>query len=201
MINSIITWLVDTILAWGYFGIFALMFLESSCFVPIPSEVVMIPAGYLAYEGKMNFFIVLLCGTMGSLFGALCNYFLAYKFGRPFLLKFGKYFLFKPRHLSKIEAFFSKHGDISTFNGRLIVGVRQYISLPAGLAKMNIFKFSLYTTAGSFIWMLILTLIGYFIGKNKEIVQQYLTIAIVVAFIFVIFLTIGYVIYKKRKNI
>lgn len=110
-------------------GIFILMFLEST-FVPVPSEVVMIPAGYLAYKGEMNFMIATLMGTLGSLCGALFNYFFALKFGRVFLQKYGKYILFPPKKQEKLEHFFQRHGEISTFSGRLILGVRHLISLP-----------------------------------------------------------------------
>ncbi|MFV0481429.1 MAG: DedA family protein [Campylobacteraceae bacterium] len=200
MIHSIITWIVDTILAWGYLGIFVLMLLESTCFVPIPSEIVMIPAGYLVHEGQMNIFAVLFCGTAGSLAGASLNYFLAYKFGRTLLLKFGKYFFFKPEHLEKVEAFFNKHGEISTFNGRLILGVRHYISLPAGLAKMHFGKFALYTVLGSFIWMLTLTLVGYFIGQNQELAKEYATQFVILAIFVVIIISSIYIFYNKKKS-
>ena len=199
MIQTIITWLVDTIGTLGYLGIFILMFIESSCFIPLPSEIVIIPAGYLASKGEMSFMLVFLCGTAGSLVGALANYYIAYKFGRALLLKFGRYFFFKPEHLDKIEAFFGNHGEISTFNGRLIPGVRQYISLPAGLAKMNIAKFSIYTTIGAAIWIFILTLLGYLIGENEELIHKYLTYVIIAALIAIFILTIIYIIYKKAK--
>lgn len=200
MIQSIITWLVDTIGTLGYFGIFILMLIESSCFIPLPSEAVMIPAGYLSSKGDMNFALVLLSGTLGTLSGALINYFIAYKFGRTLLLKFGKYFFFKPHHLDAIEIFFKKHGEISTFNGRLIPGVRQYISLPAGLAKMSLAKFCIYTTLGASIWMFVLTLLGYIIGENQDLIHEYLTYLIIAALIVVIILTIIYIYYKKRKT-
>lgn len=161
--NQIIHFIVDTIGSLGYTGIFLMMFLESS-FFPFPSEVVMIPAGYLAYKGGMNMWLALLAGALGSLAGALFNYWLALYFGRAFVLKFGKYFFFSEKTMIKMEGYFSKHGEISTFLGRLIPGVRQYISLPAGLARMNIWKFSFYTTFGAFIWITILAVFGYYVG-------------------------------------
>jgi membrane protein DedA with SNARE-associated domain len=199
MFEAITSWLVQTIGTLGYFGIFVLMFIESSCFIPFPSEVVMIPAGYLASKGEMNFLLVLLSGVAGSLTGAVVNYFIAYKFGRVLLLKFGKYLFFKPEHLEKIEVFFRKHGEISTFNGRLVPGVRQYISLPAGLAKMNILKFITYTTLGATIWMFVLTLLGYLIGENEALVNQYLAYIVIAAIIIVLILTIVYILFKRKK--
>jgi membrane protein DedA with SNARE-associated domain len=165
---QIVDFLLKSIDYLGYLGIFFLMFLESS-FFPFPSEVVMIPAGYLASEGKMNLFLVIFSGVSGSLAGAWFNYLLAHKFGRKFLLK-----IMKEEKVKKLDYFFENHGHISTFIGRLIPGIRQYISFPAGLAKMDAKKFSLYTTLGAFIWVSILTFLGYFIGENQELIHKYL---------------------------
>ncbi|RDU60750.1 DedA family protein [Helicobacter marmotae] len=163
LLGSIINAIVEIIGTLGYVGIFAMMFLESS-FFPFPSEVVMIPAGYLVYKGEMNAIIAVLCGIAGSLAGALFNYYIALKFGREFLITYGKYFFFTEQTMQKMEQFFLKHGPISTFLGRLITVVRQYISLPAGLARMNLAKFCFYTSLGAGIWVIILTLIGYYAG-------------------------------------
>lgn len=170
---EIINWIVDTVSSLGYPGIFFLMLLESS-FFPFPSEVVMVPAGYLAFKGEMHIIIVTLCGILGSLAGALLNYYLAIKLGRLFLIRYGKYVYFKEEILLKMEDFFSRHGHISTFTGRLIPGVRQYISLPAGLARMNLAVFSFYTSLGAGIWVIILTLLGYYIGENETLIKEYL---------------------------
>jgi membrane protein DedA with SNARE-associated domain len=174
MIHDIALYLVDTIGALGYFGIFALMFLEST-FFPFPSEAIIIPAGYLAFQGKMDLSLIILIGTLGSVAGAIFNYYFAIIFGRKFLLKYGKYFFVSPETLDKLEKFFAKHGEISTFNGRLIPAIRQLISLPAGLARMDMFKFIIYSALGAGIWVVVLSLIGYFIGSNQELVSQYLT--------------------------
>jgi len=189
--SEIINFLVSSIGQMGYFGIFALMFLESS-FFPFPSEVVMIPAGYLAFEGKMSLSLVLISGIVGSLAGAWFNYLLASKFGRKFLNK-----IISNEKVEKLETFFEDHGHISTFTGRLIPGIRQYISFPAGLAKMNPLKFSIYTTIGAGIWVTILTILGYYLGANQELIHSYLkeiTIITVIA-VFVII-----VIYIKKKT-
>lgn len=176
---EIIDWIVRTVGDLGYPGIVFLMFLESS-FIPFPSEVVMIPAGYLAYQGEMNLVLVILAGIFGSLAGALLNYYLAIKLGRPFLLHYGKYVMFNAASLQKMEVFFARHGHISTFTGRLIPVVRQYISLPAGLARMNLAVFSFYTSLGAGIWVTILALLGYFIGGNELLIREYLRDIIVI---------------------
>ncbi|TLD80500.1 DedA family protein [Helicobacter sp. MIT 05-5293] len=163
ILGAIINFIVESVGNLGYIGIFIMMFLESS-FFPFPSEVVMIPAGYLVYNGEMNAILAVLCGIGGSLVGALFNYYLALKFGREFLIAYGKYFFFTEKTMQKMEDFFAKYGHISTFIGRLITVVRQYISLPAGLARMNLAKFCFYTSLGAGIWVIILTFIGYYIG-------------------------------------
>ncbi|WP_305863514.1 DedA family protein [Aliarcobacter butzleri] len=197
MLSNIINFIVETIGDLGYFGIFILMFLESTVF-PIPSEVVMIPAGYLAHKGEMNIYIVILLGILGSLGGALFNYYFALKFGRKFLMKYGKYFLVSHESIEKTEKFFKNHGHISTFSGRLIPGLRHYISLPAGLARMNLFVFCLYTTLGATIWVIILTLLGYYIGDNEELVKEYLRYLILGLLLCLTLLGIWY--YKKIKK-
>ncbi len=195
--HEIANFIVQSIGDIGYLGIFFLMFLESS-FFPFPSEIIMIPAGYLAFTGEMNIYIVFITGVLGSLFGALFNYFLAIKYGRAFLIKYGNKFFFKETTLNKLEDFFNKHGEISTFNGRLIPGVRQYISFPAGLSQMNITKFSIYTSLGASIWMIVLLAIGYIIGDNQALVENYLKNATIIAISVVSFLSILY--YLKVKK-
>ena len=197
MFADIVNFIVETIGSLGYIGIFILMFLESTVF-PIPSEVIMIPAGYLAYKGEMNIYIVILLGVLGSLGGALFNYYFALKFGRTFLLKYGKYFLVSEETIRKTELFFKDHGHISTFSGRLIPGLRHYISLPAGLAKMNLFVFCLYTTLGAALWVVILTLLGYFLGGNEALIKEYLRYLIVGLLVSLTILGFWY--YKKVKK-
>ena len=165
--HELVDWLVTTIGALGYPGIFLLMAMESSV-IPIPSELVMPPAGYLAQQGQMNMLIAILCGTVGSLAGAYVNYLTARYLGRPILLKYGKYVWITEEKFTKVERFFTDHGEVSIFVGRLLPVVRHLISLPAGLAGMNHIKFSLYTLAGAGLWVTILTYIGYFIGVNRD---------------------------------
>lgn len=166
LVHEWIQWLVELIVHWGYGGIFILMMLEST-FVPVPSELVMPPAGYAAAMGHMNAFVAVLAGTLGSMAGASINYGLAVWLGRPFLLRFGKYILCPPHKFEKMEKFFLKHGEFGTFTGRLILGVRHFISFPAGLARMKMWHFLGYTALGSAIWCSILTAIGYYIGRES----------------------------------
>ncbi len=197
--HEIVDFLLQTVGSWGYLGIFLLMFLESS-FFPFPSEVVMIPAGYLAFKGEMNFFIAVFYGVLGSLAGALFNYYISLYLGRNMLLKYGKFVGLNEKKLDKFETFFNSHGEVATFTCRLIPGIRQYISLPAGLARMNIAKFSIYTTLGASIWVFILVGFGYFLGENQELVKEYLTyITIALIICMIIFLSYHFKLYKKIR--
>jgi membrane protein DedA with SNARE-associated domain len=199
MLHEIAQIIVQAIGDMGYWGIFFLMFLEST-FFPFPSEIIMIPAGYLAHKGEMNVYLVIFVGILGSVAGALFNYYLAMKFGRKFLLKYGKYFFIKEETLDKLEAFFTKHGELSTFNGRLIPGIRQLISLPAGLAKMNLAKFTIYSALGAGIWVVVLVVLGYLLGSNEELISEYLHSATLIALISVVFITLFYIVRNKRKK-
>jgi membrane protein DedA with SNARE-associated domain len=175
------------------------MAMESSV-IPVPSELVMPPAGYWAAAGKMNMAIAILCGTLGSLVGAYANYFAARYLGRPLLLKYGKYVWITEEKFAKVETFFLSHGEISTFIGRLLPVVRHLISLPAGLAGMNHLKFSLYTLAGAGIWCTVLTLIGYVIGDNQDLIMRYSHQAVIGVVIFSILLVMVYIRRHRRKN-
>ncbi|SFV54711.1 putative integral membrane protein (dedA homolog) [hydrothermal vent metagenome] len=199
MIHEIAQYLLNTIGSMGYLGIFFLMFLEST-FFPFPSEIIMVPAGYLAFKGEMNLYIVVIVGIVGSVAGALFNYYLAMHFGRKFIVKYGRYFFIKKETLDKLEIFFFKHGELSTFNGRLIPGIRQLISLPAGLARMNIVKFSLYSALGAGIWVIVLVALGYLLGSNEALISEYLRSATVIALISVILITIFYVVRNRRRK-
>jgi membrane protein DedA with SNARE-associated domain len=199
MIHEIANTIVGYIGDMGYWGIFLLMFLEST-FFPFPSEIIMIPAGYLAFKGEMNIYLIVIIGIFGSVTGALFNYYLAIHFGRKFILKYGKYFFIKEETLDKLEAFFTKHGELSTFNGRLIPGIRQLISLPAGLARMNVAKFSFYSGLGAGIWVIVLVALGYLLGSNEALISEYLRSATVIALISVVLITIFYIVRNRRKK-
>lgn len=198
MLAELTKWLVDTILGLGYPGIFLLMAVESS-FVPFPSEVVLVPAGYLVAKSQMNLGLVMAMALLGSLSGALVNYYLALVLGLPLLRRFGRYFFISEASLDKLERFFEAHGHISTFSGRLIPGIRQLISIPAGLARMPLSPFLAYTALGAGLWSLILVLLGYFIGENESLLHAYLKEITVSVLGLVGLLLAGYF-YRLRKK-
>jgi membrane protein DedA with SNARE-associated domain len=167
MVTSFFHWLADTILALGYPGIVVLMAIESSI-LPLPSELVMPPAGYLAAKGQMNGILAVAAGTLGSVIGALVNYGLALFVGEPLLRKYGKYVLVSARSLDRSEAFFRRHGEISTLIGRLLPVVRHLISIPAGVSRMSLQRFILFTALGAGVWCAVLTYLGYIIGRHGE---------------------------------
>lgn len=155
---------------WGLAIIFFFMVIESS-FIPFPSEVVMIPAGFLAFRGELltgiwwvDALLAIAAGTAGSLGGAYVNYFLALYWGRGPLYRYGKYIFLDAKTLNRAEEFFRKYGDLATFICRLLPAIRQLISLPAGLARMDFKRFSFFTGAGAGIWVAILTGVGAWLG-------------------------------------
>lgn len=166
-------WLAETVLVFGYPGIIFLMAVESSL-IPFPSELVMPPAGFQIHEGNMSWLPVILSGIAGSLLGALFNYFFALHFGRPFLLRYGKYFFLKPEHLERAECFFARHGEIATLVGRLIPVIRQFVSLPAGLSRMPLGRFCFFTGLGAGIWVVVLTVIGWLVGRERDLLNYYM---------------------------
>lgn len=193
-----------------YFYVTLLMAVESS-FIPFPSEVVVPPAGYMAAEGNMNIFAVVAFATLGSLIGAVVNYVLSLYVGRPIVYKFadsrlGHLCLLNKAKIQKAEAYFDKHGIVATLLGRLVPGIRQLISIPAGLARMNFLKFCLYTTVGAGLWNIVLAAIGYYlhsvVGSRDELlesVKDYET-PIVVAICAVIALFVVFVVFKNIRN-
>lgn len=198
MFHQVVSWIVETIGLWGYPGIILLMFLESS-FFPFPSEVVIPPAAYLAARGEMSLSLVILSGIAGSLLGAAFNYWLAVKWGRPLFERYGRYVLISKASLDRAEQFFDRHGHISTFVGRLLPGIRQYISLPAGLARMDFTLFSIFTALGAGIWVVILALTGYYIGNNQELIQKNLHQIMLVVVFGCLLLVAGYVIIGRKR--
>jgi membrane protein DedA with SNARE-associated domain len=198
MFHQIISWIVATVGQWGYTGIILLMFLESS-FFPFPSEVVIAPAGYLASQGQMSLSLVIAAGIAGSVLGACFNYWLAVRWGRPFFIRYGRYFLVSEKALDRSEQFFARHGHISTFVGRLLPGIRQYISLPAGLARMNLPLFVIFTALGAGIWVTILALLGYLIGNNQELISQYLHQVMIAVVLACAALVAGYIVIRRKR--
>ncbi len=205
---------------WGLLTIFIFMTIESS-FIPFPSEVVMIPAGFLAFRGEMttgifwlDALLAVLAGLAGSMAGAYINYYLACSVGRSFLYRYGKYFFLKPATLERSEEIFRKYGDLATFVCRLLPGIRQLISIPAGLAKMNLKRFSFFTALGAGIWIIILTAVGAWFGHlagnmsyaelitagKKAIQNHYIWILVILAVFIAVYLFIQHLVMKKNKK-
>jgi membrane protein DedA with SNARE-associated domain len=184
----------------NYFTIALLMLIEST-FMPLPSEVVIPFAAYKAGQGELNVFLVVIMGTIGALSGSLINYTLAYYLGRPIVYRFagsklGRLFLLSEEKVKHAEDYFIKNGKTSTFIGRLVPGVRHLISIPAGLAKMNLKDFMLYTFIGAGIWNIILAIVGFYLYSVREQIFPYIGhILLGVGVLFVIYLII-----KARKN-
>lgn len=194
----------------NYASITALMVVESS-FIPFPSEVVIPPAAYIASKpnSHLNIFLVILFGTLGALIGAYVNYFLALWLGRPIIYKLadskmGHAFLLSSEKIQKAEKYFNDHGKVSTFVGRLIPGIRQLISIPAGLAKMNFLSFTFYTFLGALIWNCILALLGYIAHGQADLINEYsheLSLAILIIIgLLVVFYLAKYILKKTSKN-
>lgn len=197
MFHDFLGWLVEAVGTLGYPGVFIMMALEST-FVPIPSEAVMIPAGYLVEQGKMDFFVSLIAGVSGSIAGSYLNYFLALWLGRPFILRYGKYVGVSKEKFLKVDKYFQNHGEITIFIGRLIPVVRHLISFPAGLGRMNHIKFTTYTSLGAGLWVAVLLGLGYMIGKNQQLINKYLTQVTILLVIASAVTVIAYVYLKKR---
>lgn len=189
----------------NYFTVALLMTVESS-FIPFPSEAVIPFAAYKAANGELNIFLVIISGTVGALAGALINYYLALWLGRPLVYRFarsamGKMLLLSEEKVARAEEYFIKHGRSSTFIGRLVPAVRQLISIPAGLAKMKMRDFIIYTTLGAGIWNIILAVTGYFLYEVREKIYPWIgEILIFVGVVFVIYLIIKSRAAKKKNS-
>jgi membrane protein DedA with SNARE-associated domain len=204
MLHSAIQWLVETVSTLGYPGIVVLMAIESS-FLPLPSELIMPPAGYLAAHGRMDPLLAILAGAFGSVLGASFNYWFAATIGEPFLRRYGKYFLVSRHHLDRSEAFFARHGEISTFVGRLLPVFRHLISIPAGMARMRRWHFVGFTALGAGVWCSVLVYIGWFIGRHEAalvegVVQAYSRRALLYMLPVLILLVAGYVVWYRRRR-
>ncbi|MDW0150637.1 MAG: DedA family protein [Nitrososphaeraceae archaeon] len=206
VIDDLINSVTNLIYNLGYFGIFTAALIET-LFPIIPSELIFPLAGYIVYSQNLGIEQVIMFGFMGSLgstLGAIIIYLIALKVGRRIVLKIGKYILISESKLEKSEAWFQKYGKVAVLLGRLAPGVRELISIPAGLSRMNFIEFTLFTFIGSFLWSLSLTMIGYYLGnawdefsqessKAFHIISLTIIISLVLIFIFKL--------YKKRKKI
>lgn len=197
--------IIETVFEWymghlNYFTIGFLMMIESS-FIPFPSEIVIPFAAYKAAQGDLNIFLVVVAGTIGALIGAMVNYAIGYYLGRPLIhkladSKIGRLLLLSEEKVVHAEEYFVKNGKSSTLVGRLVPGIRQLISIPAGLAKMNLADFLLYTAIGAGAWNIILAVIGYYLYEVREQIYPHIGyIMLVLGVAFVVYLIV-----KARKN-
>jgi len=199
MIEEILHKIVEIVEAMGYPGVFIMSALEST-FMPIPSEATLIPAGYLVHQGKMDGLIVFILAVTGTMAGSLANYFIALYCGRYVLIKYGRYFFMNEEKMEKMEAYFHRHGPISIFLARLVFGVRHFISFPAGLARMNLVKFSVYTGLGGGLWTLLLITLGYMIGNNQELIKSIMPELKIGCLVIVAVIAVIYWWRNKRRN-
>ncbi|MGH9889658.1 MAG: DedA family protein [bacterium] len=193
-------WIIATVEQWGYGGIVIMMAVESTI-LPFPSEAALIPAGYLAAQGKMDPFIATLCGALGSLLGASANYAVSLYLGRPVMERIGRYVFVTPENLDAADRYFARHGEITTFVGRLIPGIRHLISIPAGIVHMNYPRFALYTSLGAALWSAVLVGIGYWVGANEDLWRPLLQKATLWLFGGVAVLIAGYIWYQRRSEV
>jgi membrane protein DedA with SNARE-associated domain len=203
-VSLIIASLLKIIEKLGYIGIFIGMAIESS-FFPLPSELILIPAGALISQGKMSFAITFFSALLGSIFGALINYAIALSLGRKTIesltLKYGKAFLISKNELDKTDRYFNIHGEITTFVGRLLPGIRHLISLPAGFARMNIKRFALFTALGAGFWSLVLIYTGWLADRHQAFIAQHpVLISVFVLLIAAVIITSYVLFIRKRKK-
>jgi membrane protein DedA with SNARE-associated domain len=197
-LSSIIVYLITEL---GYLGIFAAMVMESAA-LPIPSEIVMPFAGFVAFQGHLDFLGVVLAGTLGNLVGSVILYYIGLKGGRPALMRYGKYILVSEREIKIAEEWFRKFGSKVIFFSRMLPIVRTFVSLPAGAAKMDIKKFSFYTLVGSLPWNIALTYIGFVLGENWQQIEglfRAFDLAIV-GIGAIVLVYIVYVLFKKKSR-
>lgn len=199
--SSLLDWYIQNM---TYLTITILMAIEST-FVPLPSELVLPPAAWKAAQGDLNLFLIILFASIGCVLGATFNYLLSRTLGRTIIYgladsKAAKFFFINREKLQKAEDYFVENGNTSTFVGRLVPGIRHLISIPAGLARMNFKKFLFYTFTGSFLWNAVLSLLGYYFGKNQDLLMKYFHelkwVALGIGVLFVLYL----VFVKNRKK-
>lgn len=172
LLLELVTKVTAFIASLGYWGIGMMMAIES-CNIPLPSEIILPFGGYLVSTGQLKFFPAALAGAVGGTMGSVVSYYIGLFGGRPFLYRYGKYFWLTPERLDTAERWFVRYGDATVFFSRLLPGIRTFISLPAGAARMRMLPFLIYTFVGSLIWALILTYCGYLLGENWGIIRTW----------------------------
>lgn len=202
MVTAIIDFLVHLITSIigsvGYIGTYFLMALNA-CGIPFPSEVTMPFSGFAVAEGKLVFFWVIVAGVLGDLTGALLAYWIGFKGGRPLVEKYGKYILLSKHDLDTADKWFKNYGSVTTFFGRIVPIIRTYISFPAGIAKMDVKKFALFTALGALPWLVFLTYMGTIMGENWEQIREYLRSVDLAVGIFIVIFIVWYI-YRHIKN-
>jgi membrane protein DedA with SNARE-associated domain len=199
ILRPIVEFITSIISTMSYPGIFFLMILESAL-IPIPSEIIMPFSGFLASTGKLSSVGVVLAGTFGNLVGSILTYYLGINVGRAFLIKYGRYVFFKKEHLELTENLFKRYGDKVSFVGRLLPGIRTYVSLPAGIGKTKFTKFAIYTFLGSIIWNSMLTYVGMKLGSNWKNIDKYSIYLDLAAVIAIAVFIIWFVYNSRRKS-
>ena len=199
LLKPLIEFIISFIGQVGYGGIFFLMILESAL-IPIPSEIIMPFSGFLSSTGRLDPFLVTLSGSLGNVVGSVLTYYLGIRVGRKFILKYGKYILFRKEHLAITENLFRRYGDKISFAGRLLPGIRTYVSLPAGIGKTEFKKFVMYSFAGSLIWNSILLYVGMNLGRNWKNIDKYSIYLDVAAVLSVAVFIVWFVYKTKRKS-
>ncbi|UBF25789.1 DedA family protein [Kovacikia minuta CCNUW1] len=197
-----VEWITNTMHSLGYWGIGILMFLEN-LFPPIPSELIMPLAGFTVAQGKMHFVPAVVAGVVGTMVGALPWYYAGKILGerrlRQLADRYGKWFALSGKDIDKANYWFNQHGGKAVFFCRLVPGVRTIISLPAGISGMAIAPFLVYSTLGTTLWILILTSLGYFLGNNYSLVDEYLGPVSKLVLIGLVLTFVGWVFYRKKK--
>lgn len=191
--------ILESINQWGFPAIFILMTLSSMC-IPIPSEVVLLFSGYLAYQGQMNVTAVITVSAFGNLLGSVVAYYIGLKGGRPLFLKYGKYVFVRERELDWAERWFEKYGHETVFFGRMVPMVRAFVSVPAGVAEMNFVKFNIYTILGVLPWSIGLTWAGYALGSRWHDITKYFSLSSVVVLVVLVAVVAGFLIWHLRRG-
>jgi membrane protein DedA with SNARE-associated domain len=198
MVLNILEFITGLISSWGYAGIFVTMMLESAL-IPIPSEVVIPFAGFLAYMGEMNIWLIVLVSSLANLTGSIIIYFVGMYLGRGFIERYGKYVLLNMEHLRMVENWFEKYGSLTVLFSRMLPLVRTVNALPAGIGKMNFPKFCIFTFIGSIPWNLALVLVGYKLKENWSILEKY-SLYIDILAVFMVAAVIFYIARRVRLS-